>query len=54
MEFLSKLLQGIAFLPAIISGIENFFAGRSGAEKKEAAKSASTSISSASVTTALS
>jgi hypothetical protein len=37
MEFLSKLLQGIPFLPAIISGIEGLFGGRSGAQKKDAA-----------------
>jgi hypothetical protein len=39
MEFLSKLLQGISFLPAVISGIEGLFGGRSGAQKKDAALS---------------
>jgi hypothetical protein len=37
MEFLSKLLQGISFIPALVNGIEGFLAGRSGSEKKEAA-----------------
>jgi hypothetical protein len=39
MDFLSKMLQGIAFVPTIVNGIENLFAGRSGAEKKNAAMS---------------
>jgi hypothetical protein len=39
MDFFSKLLQGIAFLPAIITGIENFFANHSGPEKQAAAVS---------------
>jgi hypothetical protein len=39
MDFVSKLLQGIGFLPAIVSGIENLFGGRTGAEKKDAAMS---------------
>jgi hypothetical protein len=39
MDFLSKLLQGISFLPALVSGIEGFLGGHSGAEKKEAALS---------------
>jgi hypothetical protein len=39
MEFLSKLLQGISFLPAIIAGIEGLFGSRSGAQKKDAALS---------------
>jgi hypothetical protein len=37
MDFFSKLLQGIAFLPAIITGVENFFSTHSGAEKQAAA-----------------
>ncbi|HEX4425076.1 MAG TPA: hypothetical protein VH079_06740 [Terriglobales bacterium] len=37
MDFLSKLLQGIAFVPAVVNGIENLFGGRSGVEKKDAA-----------------
>ena len=39
MDFVSKLLQGIAFVPAIVSGIENLLGGRTGAEKKDAAMS---------------
>jgi hypothetical protein len=39
MDFVSKLLQGIGFIPAIVSGIENLFGGRTGAEKKDAAMS---------------
>ena len=39
MNFLSKLLQGIAFLPAVVNSIENLFMGHSGAEKKDAALS---------------
>jgi hypothetical protein len=37
MNFLQKLLQGIAFVPAVVSGIEGLFGSRSGAEKKESA-----------------
>jgi hypothetical protein len=37
MNFLPALLQGISFIPAIVSGIENLFGGRPGAEKKTAA-----------------
>ncbi len=39
MNFLSTLLQGISFVPAIVSGIENIFGGRPGVEKKNAAVS---------------
>ncbi len=39
MDFVSKLLQGIAFIPAVVNGIEGLFGGRSGAEKKNAAMS---------------
>jgi hypothetical protein len=39
MDFVSKLLKGIAFVPAIVSGIENLFGGRTGVEKKDAAMS---------------
>ncbi|MGH9529479.1 MAG: hypothetical protein ACRD2S_06110 [Terriglobales bacterium] len=39
MNFLSTLLQGISFVPAIVSGIENIFGGRPGTEKKNAALS---------------
>jgi hypothetical protein len=39
MDFLSKLLQGIAFVPAVVNGIEGLFGNRSGSEKKDAALS---------------
>lgn len=39
MNFLSTLLPGISFVPAVITGIEGLFSGRSGADKKEAAVS---------------
>jgi len=39
MDFMAKFLQGIAFVPAIVNGIETLFGGRSGAEKKDAAMS---------------
>ena len=39
MNFLSKLLRGIAFVPAVVQGIEGLFGSRTGAEKKEAALS---------------
>ena len=39
MIFLSKLLQGIAFLPAIVHGIEGLFGHNSGNDKKQAALS---------------
>ena len=38
MDFVSKFLQGIAFLPAVVNGIEGLF-GSVGAEKKDAAMS---------------
>jgi hypothetical protein len=37
MGFLGKLLQGVSYLPAVITGVENLFSGRSGADKKNAA-----------------
>lgn len=37
MNFLVTLLRGIAFIPAIVTGLEGLFGGRSGAEKKDAA-----------------
>ena len=37
MDFLSKLLQGIAFVPAVVNGIEGLFGNRSGAQKKDSA-----------------
>ena len=39
MNFLSQLLRGIAFVPALVNGIEGLFSGKSGAEKKNAAMS---------------
>jgi len=39
MNFLAKLLQGIAFVPAVVNGIEGLFAGRAGTAKKDAALS---------------
>ena len=39
MDFLSKLLQGIAFVPSVVNGIEGLFGSRSGEEKKNAAMS---------------
>ena len=39
MNFLSKLLRGIAFVPAVVQGIEGLFGNRTGTEKKEAALS---------------
>lgn len=37
MNFLQKLLQGIAFVPALVNGIEGLFGSRPGHEKKESA-----------------
>jgi hypothetical protein len=37
VNFLNQLLRGIAFIPALVSGIEGLFDGKSGAEKKDAA-----------------
>ena len=37
MNFLSQLLRGISLIPALVSGIEGLFGGKSGAEKKDAA-----------------
>lgn len=37
MNFLSQLLRGIAFVPALVSGIESLFGNKSGPEKKDAA-----------------
>jgi hypothetical protein len=39
MNFLAKLLQGIAFVPAIVQGVEGVFGSKSGANKKAAALS---------------
>lgn len=46
MNFLGKLLSGIAFIPAVVHGVEALFGSKSGAEKKEAALSfASSAVS---------
>jgi hypothetical protein len=37
MDFLQKLLQGIAFIPAVVNSIENLFGSQSGQEKKNSA-----------------
>ncbi len=37
MGFLSKLLQGISFVPAIVHGVEGLFGSKSGNDKKAAA-----------------
>jgi hypothetical protein len=39
MDFLSQLLRGISFVPALVSGIEGLFGDKPGAEKKDAAMS---------------
>jgi hypothetical protein len=39
MNFLNQLLRGISFIPALVSGIEQLFGSKSGAEKKNAAMS---------------
>jgi hypothetical protein len=39
MDFLNQLLRGIAFVPALVNGIEGLFGSKSGAEKKDAAMS---------------
>jgi len=39
MNFLAKLLQTIAFVPAVVNGIETLFSHRTGTEKKDAALS---------------
>jgi hypothetical protein len=39
MNFVSKLLQGISFAPAIIQGVEQLFGSKNGATKKAAALS---------------
>ena len=37
MNFLQKLLQGIAFVPAVVNSIEGLFGTHSGEEKKNSA-----------------
>jgi len=39
MNFLNQLLRGIAFIPALVNGIEGLLRGKSGREKKTAAMS---------------
>jgi hypothetical protein len=39
MDFIAKLMQGIAYVPSVVGAIESFFGTRSGAEKKDAALS---------------
>ena len=39
MDFLTQLLRGIAFVPALVNGIEGLFGTKSGVEKKDAAMS---------------
>ena len=39
MDYVAKLLHGLSFLPAVISGIEGLFGNRSGEEKKSPALS---------------
>ena len=39
MNFLSKLLRGVAFVPAVVHGIEALFGAKTGTDKKEAAMS---------------
>jgi len=37
MNFLTQLLQGFAFIPALVNGIEGLFGNKSGVQKKDAA-----------------
>jgi hypothetical protein len=39
MNFLDQVLRGIAFIPALVNGIEGLFGGKSGNEKKDGAMS---------------
>ena len=39
MDFLSQLLRGIAFVPALVTGIEGLFGNKPGTEKRDAAMS---------------
>ena len=39
MDFLTQLLRGITFVPALVNGIEGLFGTKSGVEKKDAAMS---------------
>lgn len=37
MNFVSKLLQSLAFVPTIVTSVENLLGGRNGTDKKDAA-----------------
>lgn len=37
MNFLSKLLQGISFVPSVVHGVEGLLGAKSGVDKKNAA-----------------
>jgi hypothetical protein len=37
MNFLATLLRSIAFVPAVVQGVENLFGSKAGTDKKEAA-----------------
>ena len=37
MNFLATLLRGIAFVPAVVQGVESLFGGKAGSDKKDAA-----------------
>lgn len=39
MNFLAKMLRGVAFIPAVVHGIEALFGAKTGTDKKEAALS---------------
>ena len=39
MNFLTKLLQALGFVPSIVASVENLFGHRSGADKKDAVMS---------------
>jgi hypothetical protein len=39
MNFVSKLLQGLAYIPSVVTGIESLLGGRGGGDKKGAALS---------------
>ncbi len=39
MNFLSKLLQGISFVPSIVHAVEGLFGQKAGGQKKDAALS---------------
>ena len=39
MNFISKLLQAISFVPAVVHGVEGLFGAKSGNDKKNAALS---------------